>query len=112
MAGPALLLAATLPFLPGCSFTVGRLGLASTRPIEGRALARPDQARRQAEGVDCLRIAVLFPITGPPSIERALAAAQRSVAADHLRDVTIRYRLRYVPFVYGTGCYVVEGKAP
>ena len=48
-------------------------------------------------------------VLGPPqSIDDALA----STSAAALWDVRISYEIMYLPFVFGRGCYVVEGRVP
>jgi hypothetical protein len=90
--------------LQGCSFTVGEL--ASVMP--GVAAARPRPAgTSRVRGADCIPIVVVAP-TRFPSLDRAAAEALAD-GGTTLNDVVIRYRLSYIPFVFGLGCYVIEG---
>jgi len=58
-------------------------------------------------GRSCVTVVGILPVTSLPSLGDALAAAG---GAGALSDVVMRYELRYVPFVGGRGCYVVEGR--
>ena len=46
-----------------------------------------------------------------PSLNQAAEKALSGSPGRTLTDVVIRHELRYIPFVYGTGCYVIEGTA-
>jgi hypothetical protein len=95
-----------LAALDGCAVTVGRLGVATTRQVDG-----PPAAPVRARGRDCLHLVTIVPVEWPPdlgvAIDRALAAAGRQT----LSDVVVRYRFFYLPLVYGEACYEVEGQA-
>jgi hypothetical protein len=101
---PALLVAAALG--PGCSVTIGRLAVASPERIPARLAVEPG---RPVTGRDCVPIVVLFPLARLPKLGRAFAAAVDAGRGTTLSDVTMRYELWYVPFVYGRACYAVDG---
>jgi hypothetical protein len=60
-----------------------------------------------AVGRSCVTVVGIVPVTGLPNLGAALAAAAGNGT---LRDVVVRYELRYVPLLGGRGCYVVEGR--
>lgn len=107
LARTALCLA--LPFIAGCTGTTGHLALAATGFIDPGQL-RLDTPPRHVVGRSCLQVIVLFP-TNMPNFGNAIADALRQGGGQVLTDVRIGYELKYVPFVYGTACYVAEGDA-
>jgi hypothetical protein len=100
------LVALALPALAGCTVTVGRLGVATTRQVD----ASPASAV-PARGRDCLHLVTIVPIEWPPDLGVALDRALDAAGRRTLSDVVVRYRFFYVPFVYGEACYEVEGRA-
>jgi hypothetical protein len=60
-------------------------------------------------GRSCVTMISLVPLDWPPSLGDAVASA---AGGGPLTDVVVRYELRYVPLIYGRGCYVVEGRTP
>ncbi len=71
------------------------MGASSTRHVVGRS---------------CIRVVGVFP-TGLPKFDDAITDALQTTGGTFLTDVTIRYEIRYVPFIYGWACYAVEGNA-
>jgi hypothetical protein len=57
----------------------------------------------------CVPILLVFPAGHLPNVGRAVDAALADGRGTVMRDVEVRYEIRYVPFVYGHACYVVEG---
>ncbi len=53
---------------------------------------------------------MVFPLA-MPNFGDAVEEALRTSGGRVLTDVTIGYTIRYLPFVYGKACYVVEGDA-
>jgi hypothetical protein len=90
----------------GCSFTVGRLALVTTREVEPHA-ASVDPRHVTIES--CVPLLFVFPVGPLPNIGRAVSAALEAGHGSALRNVVVRYEMLYVPFVFGHGCYVVEG---
>jgi hypothetical protein len=90
----------------GCiRFEVARLARVSAAPA--RAAQRSEVAIR-GMGRSCVTIVAIFPVTPMPNIGDAIADASDGAGA--LRNAVVRYELRYVPFVGGRSCYVVEGE--
>ena len=58
-------------------------------------------------GRSCVTVVGIVPVTAPPSLGDAIAAAAADMT---LVDAVVRYELRYVPLLGGQGCYVVEGR--
>ena len=103
-------LAALALGLAGCTFTVGRLELATTRAVDLSLLRRtPATTARHAVGRSCVPVLVFFPAGRLPSLTRAIDEALDASGGTVMRDVLIRYRLVYLPFFFGRGCYEVEG---
>jgi hypothetical protein len=93
----------------GCSFTVGRLSLVTTRPVNVEALTRAGPPARRAEGRSCVPVVIVFPAGRLPRLTRAIGEALG--AGTVLRDAVVRFRLLCVPPFSGHACYVVEGAA-
>jgi hypothetical protein len=89
----------------GCRFTVGHLGSVTPTAVAGSPAA---VAAARVAGRDCVPIFGVAP-TRLPSLDRAAREALAGVGGTTLSDVVIRYELRYIPFVYGRSCYVIEG---
>jgi hypothetical protein len=102
-------LAALVLGFAGCTFTVGRLELATTRAADPGLLRRTPTAARLAVGRSCVSVLVFFPVSRLPSLTRAIDEALDAAGGTVIRDVVIRYRLVYLPFFFGRGCYEVEG---
>jgi hypothetical protein len=88
----------------------GCVDLEVARFARVRVGGSPDRAAAFAPagvGRSCVTVVGIFPVTALPSLGDALAAAG---GEGTLADVVMRYELRYVPFVGGRGCYVVEGR--
>ncbi len=94
--------------LAGCGFTVGHL--ASVTATGAAPAAGTPAGTRHVVGRDCVPIIVVAP-TRYPSLTRATDDALAGSPGRTLTDVVIRYELRYIQLVYGTGCYAVEGIA-
>lgn len=60
-------------------------------------------------GRSCVTMVGVVPLDWPPSLGDAVASA---AGGGPLMDVVVRYELRYVPLLFGRGCYVVEGRTP
>jgi hypothetical protein len=88
----------------GCAFTVGQLGSVTPSGPISAAIGSPGRVT----GRDCIPIIVVAP-TRLPSLDRAAREALAGSGGTTLSDVVIRYELRYIPLVYGQGCYVIEG---
>ena len=53
-----------------------------------------------------------MPVTPLAKLGESIDDALASTSAAALWDVRISYELMYLPFVFGRGCYVVEGRVP
>jgi hypothetical protein len=92
----------------GCTGTTGHLALVSTRDDLEAAALLTDSPPRHVTGRSCIDLVVVFPI-GMPNFGEAISDALRQGNGQVLTDATIRYELRYLPFIYGIACYVAEG---
>jgi hypothetical protein len=101
---PPLAALLLLTLVSGCSYTVGHF--ASVTPPGPTSTTTGATGR--VTGRDCIPIIVVAP-TRLPSLDRAARDALAPSGGTTLSDVVIRYELRYIPFVYGQGCYVIEG---
>lgn len=106
-----LVAAVVLVTATGCSIAVGRLPMVSTHGVTAADLARPPALTRTTRGRSCTWIAFLVPID-PAKIGDAIDDALAPTSTAALWDVRISYELVYLPFVFGRGCYVVEGRVP
>jgi hypothetical protein len=95
----------------GCSLTVGRLPVVSTRAVAPEDLVRPPLLTHTTVGRSCTWVAVVAPVTPPPSLGDAIDAALTAASAAALWDARISYEITYF-FPVGRGCYVVEGRVP
>ena len=102
----AILVAAIIGLATGCTFTVGHLALMTTRDVRPTA---PSSDPRHVRTETCVPILFVFPVGPLPNIGRAIAAAEAAGHGTAVRNVVVRYEMLYVPFVFGHGCYVVEG---
>jgi hypothetical protein len=91
----------------GCSVTVGRLAMVSTRSAD----PHPGGTGIPVEGRSCVRVLFFFPISPLPNLGAAIEQAIAAGGGTALTDVVVRYRVLYVPPLFGTGCYVVAGTA-
>jgi hypothetical protein len=101
--------AALLALLAG-ALACGCVDLEVARFARARALheeAAGPAGLPRGVGRSCVTVVGILPVTPLPSLGQALAAAGGEGA---LADVVMRYELRYVPFLGGRGCYVVEGR--
>jgi hypothetical protein len=87
----------------GCTVTVGHV--ASITPLHPPAPDRPATGRRVV-GQDCVALVIVGAVR-QPHLDHATEEALRD-GGRVLTDVVIRYRVRYVPFIGGDGCYLVE----
>ena len=107
-----LLVAGALVAGTGCvRFPVGRVPMVSTRAVGPTDLVRPPALARTVTGRSCTWVAVVAPVTAPPSLGDAIEHALAEASAAALWDARISYEITYVPPV-GRGCYVVEGRVP
>jgi hypothetical protein len=97
---------ALLVCFAGCSFTVGRFALASTRDPEPGRGGDP----RRVTARSCVPILFVFPAGRLPNVGRAIDAALGTGGGTLMRQVVIRYEMLYLPLVFGEACYVVEGE--
>ena len=95
----------------GCSIAVGHVPMISTHPVTAADLVRPPMLTRTTRGRSCTWIAFVVPVN-PAKVGAAIDDALASTPATALWDARISYELMYVPFVFGRGCYVVEGRVP
>ena len=91
----------------GCSFTVGRLAMVSTRSAD----PQPGAVGTRAKGRSCVPIVFVFPVGHLPDVGAAIEQAIAAGGGTALTDVVVRYQMLYVPPLGGAGCYVVEGTA-
>ena len=96
----------------GCSIAVGRVPMISTHTVTAPDLVRPPMLTRTTRGQSCTWIAFVVPVTPLAKLGESIDDALASTSAAALWDVRISYELMYVPFVFGRGCYVVEGRVP
>jgi hypothetical protein len=104
-AGVALVLAAALA---GCGLRLGRLAVMTTTDADPADAEGP---AHDVEGRSCVTVAVVFPVSSLPSIERAVDDALAQRGGRILRDVELGYEIRYLPLLFGRACYVVRGRA-
>lgn len=95
----------------GCSIAVGRVPMISTRTVTAADLVRPQMLTRTTRGRSCTWIAFVVPVN-PAKVGEAIDDALASTSAAALWDVRISYEITYLPFVFGRGCYLVEGHVP
>jgi hypothetical protein len=75
----------------------------------GSSTGNLEHAVATGAGRSCVTVVGIVPFDYPPSLGDAVASAS---AGGPLTDVVVRYELRYVPLLFGRGCYVVEGRTP
>jgi len=88
-----------------CTFTVGHLGLATTRSVDLAEVAAASRPRQRATGRDCVPVVLVAP-TRYPKLARAIDEALRG-GGTIMTDVVVRFTLTYL--LLGEACYVVEG---
>lgn len=96
----------------GCSIAVGRVPMISTHTVTAADLVRPPMLTRTTRGRSCTWIALVVPVTPLAKLGESIDDALASTSAATLWDVRISYEIMYLPFVFGRGCYVVEGRVP
>ena len=96
----------------GCSIAVGRVPMISTRTVTAADLVRPPMLTHTTRGRSCTWIALVVPVTPLAKLGESIDDALASTSAAALWDVRISYELMYLPFVFGRGCYLVEGRVP
>jgi hypothetical protein len=96
----------------GCSVAVGRVPMISTHTVTAADLVRPPTLTRTTLGRSCTWIALVVPVTPLAKLGESIDDALASTSAAALWDVRISYEIMYLPFVFGRGCYVVEGRVP
>ena len=62
-------------------------------------------------GDDCSHIIIIFPTSGPPTLEAAADKAVESVGAQLLADASANFYWFYIPLIYGATCWTVSGEA-
>ena len=102
-------IAALVAVANACAGVTGHLAAASTVPVSPEVLVGASPTRHIV-GRSCIRVLGVFP-TGLPKFGDAITDALKTTGGTFLTDVTVRYEIRYVPFVYGWACYAVEGNA-
>jgi hypothetical protein len=105
MTARTAVLALVLGLAGGCRFTLGHLALATTRIPDPDAAAPP----RHVTARSCVPIVLVFPAGRLPNLGRAIDTALAEGGGTTMRDVEVRYEIRYLPFVFGHACYVAEG---
>jgi hypothetical protein len=103
------MLALLLVSVSGCVGTTGHIAAVSTRELDAAELLTQMPARHVV-GRSCIDVVVVFPLA-MPNVGDAVADALRQSGGRVLTDVTIRYEILYMPFVYGVACFVAEGDA-
>jgi hypothetical protein len=83
----------------------------STRTVTAEDLVRPPLLTHTTVGRSCTWVAVVAPVTPPPSLGDAIEQALAKADAAALWDAKIKYEITYF-FPVGRGCYVVEGRVP
>jgi hypothetical protein len=96
----------------GCSIAVGRVPMISTHTFTAADLVRPPMPTHTTRGRSCTWIAFVVPVTPLAKLGESIDDALASTSAAALWDVRISYEIMYLPFVFGRGCYVVEGRVP
>jgi hypothetical protein len=90
----------------GCvQFEVARFARISVAPTRG---THAHERTAPAVGRSCVTIVAVVPVTPMPNIGDAVADISGETGS--LQNAVVRYELRYVPFVGGRSCYVVEGE--
>lgn len=103
------MLALLLVSVSGCVGTTGHIAAVSTRDLDAAELLTQMPAQHVV-GRSCIDVVVIFPLA-MPNVGDAVADALRQSGGRVLTDVTIRYEILYMPFVYGVACFVAEGDA-
>jgi hypothetical protein len=100
-------LAVLLVIAGGCTGTTGHLAAMSTIDVSLEDLVDAPPPHH-AIGKSYIRVVGVFP-TGLPNFGDALSEALSKSGGTFVTSATVRYEIRYVPFIYGWACYVVEG---
>ena len=70
-----------------------------------------DKMKGRVSGEDCQHIIILFPTSGPPTLDEALDRALEARRANILLDAVVTWNSFYIPYIYGKTCWEVEGNA-
>lgn len=65
--------------------------------------------QKNAVGKDVQHVIILFPTSGPPTIEGALDDALDRYNGDVITDAVIKSWAWYIPYIYGQAGWSVEG---
>lgn len=95
----------------GCAWQGDFTALASKNINADDLRIDRSKSKGRVTGEDCQQVVILFPTSGPPSIEEAADNAVESVNAQLLTDVRVEYSSFYFPLVFGQTCWQVEGDA-
>jgi len=96
----------------GCVSRHGDFSVASNKllRLSEFELDKADRIRGVV-GKDVQHIIILFPTSGPPTIDGAMDDAFRKSGGDVLTDATIKSWAWYIPYIYGQAGWSVEGDA-
>jgi len=104
----AALIGLVLLSVSGCVGTTGHLAVASTRDVDLQHMAAA--APQHVIGRSCITVIGVVPLA-MPNIGNAIDDALQQTGGRMLTNVSIRYEIRDLPFIYGIACYVAEGDA-
>lgn len=100
-----------LCFICGCSVRHGDFTVISNKLIDTNNFKLDGLDPRKTVGQDIQHTIVLFPTSGPPTLEGALDDAFDKTNGDVLTDAVISSWNFYIPLLYGQAAWEVEGTA-
>jgi len=101
----------TLLTISGCA-TRGDFTAISSKNVNLNDMhVDPKKTKGRASGEDCQHIIILFPTSGPPTLDEALDRALEPKQANILTDAVVYWNSFYIPYIYGQTCWKVEGDA-
>jgi hypothetical protein len=68
-------------------------------------------AKGRTSGEDCQHTVIIFPTSGPSTLDEALDRALEPKQANLLLDAVVKWHNFYIPYIYGQNCWKVEGVA-
>ena len=102
--------AMTLVALSGCVVRHGDFSVVSNKllRLSEFELDKADRVKGVV-GKDVQHMIIIFPTSGPPTIEGAMDDAFEKGGGDVMTDAVIKSWKWYIPYVYGQAAWVIKG---
>lgn len=94
--------------LSGCTHHVGNFSAFASGTYKIENVGKSTLVKKNAKGESCKPIIIIFE-TGFPKMDEALSEALAANDGDYMMNARVYYSEWYMPLIYGSYCYKVEG---